>query len=878
MKNETPTVTYRKDYTPTEYLISKVDITFELDATATKVTARSKLMRNSAFQNPVGTLVLDGNDLKLLSVSVDGESLEESQYTVSEQGLELSDLPESFALEIVTEINPTENTSCMGLYKSGSTYCTQMEAEGFRRVTYFLDRPDVLSVYTTTIIANGSEFPILLSNGNRISSERIEDGRTKVVWNDPFPKPCYLFALVAGDLGKVVDSFTTKSGREIALEIYVDKGNEARCAHAMDSLKRSMRWDEEVFGLEYDLDIFMLVAVDTFNFGAMENKGLNIFNSLYVLADPDIATDRDYLAIEGVVAHEYFHNWTGNRVTCRDWFQLTLKEGLTVFRDQEFSGDMNSRPVQRIMDVKTLRERQFPEDSGPNAHPIRPESFIEIDNFYTPTIYEKGAEVIRMIHTLIGAEKFRRGIDTYFELFDGQAVTTDDFVHAMSKASGYDFSKFLHWYSQAGTPHVVIQGEYDAGSKRYKLEVRQELPETPDGAEKLPYEFPLALGLISEDGRELSFVHDGVEESSAKLIVSDAVQSFTLENVAEKPIPSLFRHFSAPITFDFEYSDSDLITLLKSDTDPFNRFDSSQRLAMRYLLRFVEDLRNSREVELPAELHVAYRGLISEKSWRADPALVAEALIVPTESAIIESLPIAYIQEVCEARKLFRESVAKGLQGELLPLYEVLKRETSGEYKPTSEAMAARKLKNAVLGYLSLIDSEQVESQFYDANNMTDQFSAFVLLCKRPELERAEYVNHFYNQWKAHSRVIDKWLAAQASSPAECTLDVVQALEAHEAFSEKNPNRVRSLYGAFGSNFLNFHRKDGAGYKFLAGKVIRIDSLNPKLGAGLAKLFARYRKLPQESKELMGAELGRILSTEGLSKGTYEIVSKTLGK
>ncbi len=802
-------------------------------------------------------------------MKLDGLVLQDSEYEITPESLAIAHVPDSFTLEIITEINPAANTALDGLYYADSLFCTQCEAEGFRRITYFIDRPDVMARYTTTIEADRS-LPVLLANGNLLANGKLPDNRHFAVWADPYPKPCYLFALVAGDLVRVAGRFTTMSGRPVDLHIYVQEHNRQSCAHALSSLQKAMAWDEKVFGREYDLDLYMIVAVDDFNMGAMENKGLNIFNSKYVLARPETATDTDYEMIEAVIAHEYFHNWTGNRITCRDWFQLSLKEGLTVFRDQEFSADMASRPVKRISDVRLLRNVQFPEDNGPMAHAVRPDSYIEINNFYTVTIYEKGAEVIRMIHTLLGRENFRKGMDLYFARHDGQAVTTDDFVRAMEDASGIDLGRFRLWYSQAGSPVLTCSGQYDPEARRYTLKVKQSCPPTPGQPVKEPFHVPLAAGLL--------WGRDG--ECGRLLELRAVEEDFVFENIPERPIPSLLRNFSAPVRLEFNYSDDDLRYLLAHDSDLFNRFEAGQRYFCRVLLGLVSDLRAGRELALGPEVVGTFRGLL-EMDGGLDGAFLTQLLTLPSEKYLGEQLDVVDVEAIHQAREFTRRTLARSLYHQLLKVYYANVHDEPYVYN--AHQAGRRSLKNICLAYLMLLGEREVLdlciAQYDRGKNMTDIVEAFqALVHNRDSPERSAVLVHFPNNWRRERLVMDKWFAVQATAPRPDTLAEVKCLLAHPAFSLRNPNRVRALIGSFtGVNIICFHEKNGAGYEFLADQVLALDALNPQIASRMLAPLSRWQRFDPERRELMKEELERILAANP-SKNVYEVAARSLGR
>ena len=862
-----------QDYQPTNYKIEQIDLHFDLEEEKTQVRSTLTITRRDTVATNA-PLVLHGEDLVLKSVAIDGTVLEESGYQLDGETLTLSGLPESFVLEIENEINPAANTSLNGLYTSGGNFCTQCEAEGFRRITYMYDRPDVMARYSTTIVADKSKYPVLLSNGNMVDSGLVsksddeQSQRHWARWEDPFPKPTYLFALVAGDLTRVEDSFTTMSGREVALHIFVQHHNADKCSYAMRSLKKSMEWDEKVYGREYDLDVYMIVAVDDFNMGAMENKGLNVFNSKYVLAKPETATDSDYQGIEGVIGHEYFHNWSGNRVTCRDWFQLSLKEGFTVFRDQEFSADMTSRGVKRIQDVNILRAHQFREDSGPMAHPVRPESYVEINNFYTVTIYNKGAEVVRMLHHLLGAESFRKGTDLYFDRHDGQAVTTDDFVRALEDANDVDLKQFRRWYSQAGTPKLTVQRQYDADNNTYTLTIEQSCPATPGQEDKQPFYIPLAYGLLDEAGNDTD---------AGVLHIKEKKQEFVFNNIEAEPVPSLLRGFSAPVKVDLDLSDSELAFLMAHDSDDFNRWEAGQRFAIGIIKRLVMDYQQDRQLTMNEAYLNAIEKILDNDSL--DKSLAAQALSLPSQAYISEFIepidPLA-IHHVC---LFLRLEIASALQEKLLLVYN--SNLDSGPYRVDQQAMGQRSLKNCCLGYLMELNTPEIRElclkQFEMGNNMTDVIAALNMFANTDCDERMQALDRFYHQWKDDALVTDKWLSIQASSRLPNTLERVKELTSHEVFNIRNPNKVRSLIGVFAqANAVNFHDASGDGYRFAADHVLTLDELNPQISARLVSVFTMWRKYDEQRQALMKAELERIAAKEGLSKDVYEIVSKSL--
>ena len=862
-----PQTVHLKDYQPPRYRMPRVELVFDLHESATRVTSRFRVEREGKHRQP---LVLDGRELRLLSVSVDGQPLDPSAYRQTSDSLTLSLKGAAHDVEIVTEINPAANTQLMGLYMSGGIFCTQCEAEGFRRITYWLDRPDAMSRFRTTLRADKARFPVLLANGNPVAHGDGVDGRHWATWDDPHLKPCYLFALVAGDLKPFADRFTTASGREVALNIWVAEADLDRCDHAMRALKKSMRWDEEKYGREYDLDVFNIVAVGDFNFGAMENKGLNIFNSKYVLARQETATDLDFDAIESIIAHEYFHNWTGNRVTCRDWFQLSLKEGLTVYRDQEFSADMGSRALKRIEDVRTLRAGQFPEDAGPLAHPVRPDSYIEISNFYTATVYNKGAEVIRMMATLLGEDKFRAGMDLYFERHDGQAVTCDDFVKAMEDAGGVDLSQFRLWYAQAGTPRLDVQLAYDATRAEATLTVAQVVPDTPGQARKKPMHMPFRMALFgAQSGRNLT--------GDRLLELRQAKEVFRFEGVTERPVPSLLRGFSAPVTVKVDIDRADLAFLSRHDDDPFARYEAMQRLALDLMLEQVAAHGQGRPVQVAPILIEAVEAALTARDL--DPALVAEAVMLPSEAYVGDQMAIVDVDGIHAVRQAFRRALSVSLRR---LWWDAYRGNVDAAYVFMPEAKGRRRLKNAALQYL-MVDDDDAEAvaaaltQATQADNMTDCIAGLTALASSHASPRQQAFDHFYVTWKDDPLVIDKWFTLQALSYRPDTLAQVEALTRHPAFTITNPNRLRSLVGAFSVNQVRFHAADGAGYTYLADQVIAVDKVNAQTAARLVAPLGRWRRFDQGRSALMRKQLERILKVSGLSKDVYEMVSKSLG-
>jgi aminopeptidase N len=873
---------YLKDYAPPDYRIETVMLVFDLYETRTRVKSLLTINRNHDQSAGARPLVLNHGNLPLKAIRLDGRALSEQEYVRDAALLTVPLVPEQFTLEIETEIDPKNNTELSGLYMSGTGFFTQCEAEGFRKITYYLDRPDVMARFFTTIVADKAKYPVLLSNGNLITSNDTINGRHFARWHDPFPKPAYLFALVAGDLARIEDTFTTMSGRAVTLHIYVQRHNQDKCGHAMASLKKAMKWDEETYGREYDLDVFMIVATDDFNMGAMENKGLNIFNSKYVLAKAETATDSDFQGILGVVGHEYFHNWSGDRVTCRDWFQLSLKEGFTVFRDQQFMEDMASPGVQRINQVNLLRSHQFREDSGPMAHPVRPESYVEINNFYTLTVYNKGAEVIRMMRAILGPAGFRKGTDLYFSRHDGQAVTTDDFVKAMEDATGADLSQFKFWYSQAGTPELQVSRSYDPGARQYSLTFRQTCPATPGQPDKKPFHIPVAVGLIGRDGKDLEL---NIEGSTGKggngersvLELKRSEETFVFTNVPHEPIPSILRGFSAPVRIKLDLTDEERLFLMAYDGDEFNRWDSGQQLCVKLILKRVKDLQEGRALSLDRAFIDAFKK--SLESDLRDKAFQAFALTLPGETWLADFMAEIDAAAIHEARRFVQKTLAAELRGSFLAVYRA--NQDTGPYCHDQEAIGRRSLKNTCLAYLGELEDKEARGlcmeQFKTAGNMTDSVTALAILANIDCPERNEALGAFYEKWKDDPLVVDKWLMVQALSRLPGTLDRVKELTHHAAFNIKNPNKVRALIGSFSQgNPVRFHDPGGSGYVFLADHVLAIDPLNPQIAARLANPFTSWKRYDEERKALMRAQLERILNTPNISRDTYEVVSKSL--
>jgi aminopeptidase N len=876
MTHENPQQTNLRDYTIPDYLIEKVDLEFTLGEASTVAKSHLLVKANPATNSPAADLILVGDGLQLESIYLNGKLLTADQYTATPNQLIVKKIPREFELTIQTLLKPQENTALSGLYKSSGNFCTQCEAEGFRRITYFLDRPDVMSRYTTTIIADEKRYPILLSNGNPIEQGKLAGGKHWIKWEDPFKKPSYLFALVAGDLEEVEDSFITQSGRNVQLRIYVEKGNRDKCAHAMQAVKKAMRWDEVHFGREYDLDIYMIVAVSDFNMGAMENKGLNIFNTKYILAKPDTASDDDFVHVESVIAHEYFHNWTGNRITCRDWFQLSLKEGLTIFRDQSFTADTTSRTVARIADVIALRTQQFPEDKGPLAHPVRPESYIEINNFYTSTIYNKGAEVIRMMQTILGEKLFRQGMDLYFDRHDGQAVTIEDFVKAMEDVSKIDLKQFRLWYSQAGTPKLTVTDSYDANAKKYTLTITQSCEATPGQTDKKPYHIPIKMGLLAASGKEFSI-------STNLLELKTATQTFEFDQIDSQPIPSLLRGFSAPVTLEYDYSDAALQILCKHDNDQFNRWEAGQKYAINLLLRFIHAAQQNEPLVMPTEYIAALRHIL--QTQQDDKLLLAEMLTLPSEKYLSQQMNIVDIEAIHAAREFLLAEIAVQMKDMFHKVY--LENDDSAEpYEFTMEALGKRRLKNLCLFYLMLLpessEHQSLATTQFNASltqNMTDTMGSLRCLVNVDGSIRQKALDDFYHTWKDDQLVVDKWFALQAISKLPGTLGNVKKLLQHEAFDIKNPNKVYSLIGAFaGQNLFHFHAADGAGYAFLSSIVQELDGLNPQIAARMVQPLTGWRRFDKKRQQLMQKQLENILGNKKISNDVFELVSKSLNE
>ena len=876
MRDALPQTIYLQDYKVSPFLIDKTDLVFDLGKDNTRVRANLAIRRNPDSDEPSADLVLNGSEgLDLQSVQVDGIQLEEGAYTRDSESLTISGLGHSATITTEVLIKPQLNTTMMGLYRSRTLYCTQCEAEGFRDITYYLDRPDVMAEFTSKVIADKATYPVLLSNGNPIASGDLDDGRHFVTWHDPFKKPAYLFALVAGTLAVVEDSFTTMSGRDIVLQIFVEEKDLDKCDHAMLSLKNSMRWDEQTYGREYDLDIFMIVAVDDFNMGAMENKGLNIFNTSAVLANPKTTTDAAFQRVEGIVAHEYFHNWSGNRVTCRDWFQLSLKEGFTVYRDSQFSADMNSATVKRIEDATYLRTHQFAEDGGPMSHPVQPDSYMEINNFYTLTVYEKGAEVVGMYHSLLGDELFRKATDLYFDRHDGQAVTIEEFVTAMEDVSGRDFTQFRRWYKQSGTPHLKVSSHYDAADKTFTLDFAQSCPATPGQPQKQAFVIPVKLGLVGSAG-DLPLNAEGDTEIVYE--VNQTSQQLVIENIPEAPVPSLLRGLSAPVKLDYPYSSEQLAHLMANDSDGFNRWDAGQKLSFALLEKLTGDSLHQRPLVMDKQLIDAYDSLLSDATL--DPAMVDLMLQLPSEAQLHEEADIIHVDAIHAARKFVRKSLAEALSEKFLAVYQ--RHNIAQVYAPDAAQIGRRALKNVALSYLMLIDNTGVDlawKQFQGADNMTDKAAALACLvnCPAAAEQSAKALAEFEEQYRDEGLVMNLWLQIQATNSQPTGLLRVKTLLEHPAFTLSNPNKIRSLIGAFCSaNPVNFHSPDGSGYQFLKEHILALHSQNPQVAARLVTPLTRWKKFPEPNRQQMRDALQRIADEPDLVKDIYEIATKSL--
>ena len=888
MSDKKPETIYLKDYQVPAFLIDKVDLDIKLHPTKTIVAARLTMRRNPDHPDQSAALVLDGENIDLQEIAIDASPLKDEAYTIEDNKLTIETdatktlIPPKASFTLITSsiCNPQENKALSGLYRSSDIFCTQCEAEGFRRITWFIDRPDVLSTYRVRLEADKKQAPVLLANGNLMGQGQSDDGKSHFAeWEDPFPKPSYLFAMVGGNLAVVKDRFVTMSGREVDLHIYVEPGKEDRCEWAMDCLKRSMKWDEERFGREYDLDLFMIVAVSDFNMGAMENKGLNIFNDKLILARPDTATDNDYAAIESVIAHEYFHNWTGNRITCRDWFQLCLKEGLTVFRDQEFSSDERDRRCQRIMDVRSLRSYQFPEDAGPLAHPVRPDHFIEINNFYTSTVYSKGAEVIRMIHTMVGEKGFRKGMDLYFDRHDGEAAIVEQFVKCFEDACDIDLEQFMLWYSQAGTPELVCSLEHDEKSKTATLNVTQMLSPSPGQKNKKAQHIPLKIGLLGDNGADLPLILEGGTELTDGLLhIKELEQSATFTNIAKRPTLSLLRNFSAPVTLKTDFDDDDLLFLLRHDSDRFNRWQVAQTYMLRLLVANVKAAQKGQPLDDGEQLGEALTIALSQE--QLDPLFTPELLAFPGTNDVARELGenVDHLM-IYKVRKHLLSHIGEQLRQPLTQIYDDT--DVSGPFNPNEENAAKRALRHAALGLLGATgkpeDIARLYQHYRDANNMTEKATALASLAQTDAPERQQAFDDFYEQWQDDHLVIDKWFAMQAMSPQNDALERIEELMKNELFSLNNPNKVRAVIGAFAmGNPVQFNRADGRGYEFMARNILEIDRFNPQIASRLAGSFKSWRILEPQRRDKLKAVLDDLASHKNLSPDTYEIISKVI--
>lgn len=877
-----PNTIYLSDYLPTDFIVENVHLNFDLHDDETLVRAVLKFKRNPKAKTHATDLRLDGESMELRSIALNGKALTDDRFVVFDDGLLVRDVPDQFDLETLVMIKPQDNTELSGLYKSSGNYCTQCEPQGFRRITYFLDRPDVMTTFTTTITASKTDYPMLLANGNLIEERELEGGRHWVKWEDPSLKPCYLFALVAGSFDLIEDEFVTMSGRKVDLRLYLERGFGDQGQFAMDSLVRSMKWDEEAFGREYDLDIYMIVAVSDFNMGAMENKGLNIFNTKCVLARQDSATDADYTNVERVIGHEYFHNWSGNRITCRDWFQITLKEGLTVLREQLFCEDMTSHAMVRIKSANTIRNVQFAQDSGPMSHPIRPEQYIEINNFYTVTVYEKGSEVIRMVRTFLGKEVFRQAMDEYFRRYDGQAVTTEDFIAVMQEVSGKDLTQFCRWYKQGGTPEVSVKADYDMDKKTLRLTLHQHCSKTPGPGQdhKLPYEMPIALGFITSQGEQATQLRGEAEATVGTRILDfvEETQIFEFINVEQKPALSLLRDFSAPVKLHYAYSDEELLLLMAEDSDAFSRWDAVQQYFVRMILQGVESYRaeGCYTAELDPALVSQWQAMLNDQ--QQDPQLLSMLLTLPAESYLMQVMPEADVEAVHVVREGIQLALSSACSQQFLDCYQRMGHDLSPEYSPSN--MAKRSLKNACLRYLSAQDSdesiEQVKQQFDQAENMTDSLAALSILANIDSGAREQALLAFKTRWQHEPLVMDKWMMIQAASSLPSTLSTVNSIIASSDFNLLNPNNVRALLGCFAANLIHFHASDGSGYEFLADQVIALDPHNRLAASRLCEPLIRWQKMDASRQRLMKQQLQRIVAVEGLSPDVYEVVSAAL--
>ena len=878
-----PQVKYLKDYKKPDFKIDSIDLIFDLDEDDTQVVSTLKISSDYDRSSGVRPLVLDGNRLTFKYIKLNGRAMSPEDYAVTDQSLTVFNPPDEFTLEIGTQIHPKANTQLEGLYYSNGTLCTQNEPEGFRCITYYLDHPDVMSSFTTTLIADKKKYPILLSNGNPIETKDLDNGKHMVVWRDPFKKPCYLFAVVAGDLASLHDTFTTKSGRKVQLGIYVEHGYEDQASFALESLKKAMKWDEDVYGLEYDLDLFNIVAVSYFNMGAMENKGLNIFNTSCALVDKRVGTDIDFAHVESVIAHEYFHNWSGDRVTARDWFNLSLKEGFTVYRDQEFSRDMHSRALNRINDVFNLRTYQFPEDAGPLAHPVRPESYLEINNYYTATVYDKGAEVIRMYEKLFGKENFLKGCSLYFARHDGQAVTIDDFAKCQEDANHTDLTQFKRWYFQAGTPVVTAKADYDAEAKKYILTLKQETKPTPGQPEKLPFVIPLAIGLIGKDGQDipLQLENESKAVGTTRVLVLDKPeQKFVFVNIAQKPVLSANRDFSAPIHFVMDYSDEERIHQSCYDSDLFNRWDASQQYAVKLILEMIKEVQNGKkEPDVDENYIKLWGGYLTDKN--SDPAYIARLIMLPQENYLADKMDVVDVDAIHSVRSRMKKVLATRYKKELLEVY----RENDISDKPyrfSTEDAGKRSLKNMALSFLGSLEIDEIDQivqhQYFNANNMSDRLAALNVCSNSKDPKRDEILEDFYQRNKQDTGVVNKWLFCCACADRPDAVSAVRRLMEHPAFEMTNPNKLRSVMGGFAYNQPEFHKADGSGYALAAEMAIKVDGFNPQMACHMIRPMIRWKRFDQKRQELMKAALKKVIQKEGISKNVYELVTKSLAE
>jgi aminopeptidase N len=868
---KTPKTIYLKNYTPPRFIVDHIDLTFDIKDDQTRVTSRLHVLKNRDMADSNTPLVFDKGDCEILSVVAGGMVLLPGEYGVEDDFFSLAKTPDEFDLEITTLLKPSENTSLEGLYVSGGVLVTQCESQGFRKITPFPDRPDAPAVYSCTIIADKTKYPVLLSNGNLVNHGDLDGNRHFVRWEDPFRKPSYLFALVAGDLAHIRDQFKTRSGRTVELTIYSEKDNIGKCGHAMDSLKQAMTWDENRFGLEYDLDLYQIVAINDFNAGAMENKGLNIFNSKFVLADPKTATDDDFMNIQAVIGHEYFHNWTGNRVTLKNWFQLSLKEGLTVFRDQEFSSDLNSRGVERITNVRNLRGFQFPEDAGPMAHPVLPESYIKMDNFYTMTVYEKGSELIRMIHHLLGETNFQKGMGLYFEKFDGKAVTIEDFVNVMEEAGARNLKQFRLWYSQSGTPVVTITRFYNPESKQLEITFKQRTPPDRNQQDKHPLHIPVCFGIMDKNGKDIT------PEGKSLIELKAETETFIFDGLPENSLPSFFRQFSAPVKVETDFTDEELAFLMAHDTDEINRWDSAQTLFIKEIKRIIKAIQTGEKLSVSKNLITAFQKTLSDN--RMDRSFISRMLSLPSEFEIKEHFDPVDVDAIHGARLFLEREIAKQVRAYFLTVIDLCSK--SDPFSISHGAMADRSLKNLSLSYLGSLKEKETVNLIYDhfvsAKNMTDELAAFKILADIDPDTKVKAVRQFYSKWKHDKLVLDKWFMVQAGSDLPDTLERVKELIGHADFSMKNPNKVRALVHMFAmQNHAGFHGMDGAGYSFIADQIISLDRINHQVAARLASCFNHWKKYDGARKSLMKKELERIANIKSLSKNVYEIVSRAL--